>query len=172
VDAALLERECGEALARSGLQAAVAFEPADTRGAGRLAARRAAAALPAGSADGRATVTISHAGGVAGAVAALRAGIGLDVEPIRPIDPALLGVAFTAAERAAILEADEQLTCILRIWTAKEAVLKALRVGLRWPPGKVEVELAEGRASAGGAVFRLLPVVTSRHVATIAVGSG
>jgi phosphopantetheinyl transferase len=168
-DALLLERECGAALARAGLPGAVAFE-VDAPDAGRLAARRAVAALL-----GAATaVTISHAGGVAGAVATLRAGVGLDVEPIRPIDPALLGVAFTAAERAAILSApdDEQLTRTLLIWTAKEAVLKALRVGLRWPPAKVEVELAEDRAAAGGAVFRLLPVVTPRHVATIAVGTG
>ena len=51
-------------------------------------------------------------------------------------------------------------------------MLKALRVGLHWPPAGVEVDLQADRAYAGGALFRIHTVVTPGHVVAIALGRG
>ena len=118
------------------------------------------------------SVTIAHAGGIAGAVAALRAPIGFDIEPLAPVDRALALRAFSERERASLAAAPSPLEATRRalcLWTAKEAVLKALRVGLRWPPARVEVELEHGRAHACGALFRIETVMTPRYVAAIAL---
>lgn len=151
-------------------------------GPGRSAAvecRSSAAGAPqivvAGVVARDVALTISHAGGVAGALAARRASIGLDIEPVAAVEAALARRAFTEPERAwvaAASSAAEATRRALRLWTAKEAVLKALRVGLRWPPAWVEVDPEAGRASARGAVFSIHTVVMPGHVVTIAIGSG
>ena len=118
------------------------------------------------------SVTIAHTGGVAGAVAARQAAAGFDIEPLAPLDPALVRRAFSETERADVATAPsaaEGQQRALRLWTAKEAVLKALRVGLRWAPAWVEVELDSGRAQARGALFRVETVVTPSYVAAVAL---
>lgn len=120
-------------------------------------------------------VTIAHAGGIAAAAAAHRAAVGLDVEPVTAVEPALLERMFTASERrwiAAAPSADGETTRALQVWTAKEAVLKALRTGLRLPPARVEVDPVAGRASAFGAIFRIRSLVVAGYVLTLAVGRG
>jgi phosphopantetheinyl transferase len=121
------------------------------------------------------SVTIAHGGGVAGAVAARQAAAGFDIEPLAPLDPALVRRAFSETERADVAaapSATERQHRALRLWTAKEAVLKALRVGLRWAPAWVEVELESGCAQVGGALFRVETVVTPSYVAAIALAGG
>lgn len=63
------------------------------------------------------------------AVAAVaRQSIGVDVEEIRPRDPAALAEIATDAELALISERND--FTFFRLWTAKEAVIKALGMGM------------------------------------------
>ncbi|MCL7457574.1 4'-phosphopantetheinyl transferase superfamily protein [Micromonospora echinofusca] len=90
-----------------------------------VAVRGAGARLP---------VSVSRSGPVV--VVAARAGgpVGVDVERCRPLPAAALARRWYAPAEAAWLvgrPADGQVTDFLRLWTAKEAVGKALGVGLR-----------------------------------------
>ncbi|MGP0047889.1 MAG: beta-ketoacyl synthase N-terminal-like domain-containing protein, partial [Solirubrobacteraceae bacterium] len=86
-------------------------------------------------------VSLAHTHGRAAALAALvapgaRAGIGIDVEQLRPLPPTFAEAALTADERALLaaippLDADEW---VLRCWCAKEAAGKAAGVGLEPGP--------------------------------------
>lgn len=70
--------------------------------------------------------SIAHAGGrVAGALA--RHAVGVDVEPLLEPHADVAAHAFCAEERALLGEGSES---FVRGWTAKEAVLKKLGVGL------------------------------------------
>jgi len=71
--------------------------------------------------------SVSHKSSFVAAVVAPFA-IGIDIEPIRPVSSAL--VAKVAAEAREILGRNPTDTDFFRIWTAKEAVLKAMGVGL------------------------------------------
>lgn len=83
------------------------------------------------------TVSISHAEGHALCAATCHApgaplALGIDLERIEPRSPALQATFFTPAERtwiAAAPGADADLRANL-VWCAKEAALKALRLGL------------------------------------------
>jgi 4'-phosphopantetheinyl transferase len=59
--------------------------------------------------------------------------VGADIERIEPREPGFVEQFFTPAEIAAVRAAppDQRDMLITAIWSAKEAVLKALRVGLR-----------------------------------------
>lgn len=58
--------------------------------------------------------------------------IGADIERIEPRSATFVADYFTAAERALVAQAppDLQATAVTAIWSAKEAALKALQVGL------------------------------------------
>lgn len=91
-------------------------------------------------------VSVSHSGGRV-AVALCRAvPIGVDVEAVReiPIAEAALAPAELAALRS--LPAREYRAGFARAWVRKEAALKATGHGLRVPPDKVIVSVAEERA--------------------------
>lgn len=72
--------------------------------------------------------------------------IGIDLERIRPIPEieAIVRDFFTTTEQAdwRSLPEDERLITFLQGWTRKEALLKAIGVGLSTSPGRVEVSLA------------------------------
>ncbi len=96
-------------------------------------------------------ISISHRSEVGMAAAPLErtARIGADVETVEPRDPALVRQFYTEGE-AQVVEAagrdrDES---VARIWSAKEAVLKLLGLGLRLDTRGVLVNLA-GEAFAG-----------------------
>lgn len=86
---------------------------------------------------------VSHSGGVALCAVARGRAVGVDLERLRPLRD-LAGLAravLTTGERAAIFRVppDEQVPAFLRIWTRKEAVLKAEGCGLGRQPGSLEV---------------------------------
>jgi len=89
-------------------------------------------------------ISISHRSEVGMAAAPLERGarIGADVEIVEPRELALVGQFFTEREAESVAAAganrDEILT---RIWSAKEAVLKLLGIGLRADTRGIEVSL-------------------------------
>ncbi len=80
---------------------------------------------------------VAHSGDLA-LIAVTRGGeVGVDVELLRPVDRAqeIAARNFHPAEQAAIRTASvaELPTAFMRLWTRKEAVLKALGAGLGYP---------------------------------------
>lgn len=99
---------------------------------GRRALRRVLAGL--GDPTDPATVrfphprlSLTHSGGVALAVGTLDhtgAGVGIDLEPVAPVNPRAARLFLTGAEQAWWRTAAEP-DALLRLWTVKEAVFKA-----------------------------------------------
>jgi phosphopantetheinyl transferase len=89
-------------------------------------------------------ISISHRRvvGLAAAPGDSTARIGADVETVEPRDPALVRQFFTDVEANLVAAAggDRDLT-VARIWSAKEAVLKLLGLGLRIDTRTVSVTL-------------------------------
>lgn len=94
-------------------------------------------------------LSLTHSHGVA--VAALApAGVllGVDLERVEARSGVFLADWFTPAEQAfaAAGEAGEPGLAATLVWSAKEAVMKALREGLRIPPKAIEVAPSPGPA--------------------------
>jgi len=67
--------------------------------------------------------------------------IGVDIEMVEPRDPALVGDFFTEREATAVTAARgrDATMLVARTWSGKEAVLKALGLGLRRDTRTIEV---------------------------------
>ena len=78
-------------------------------------------------------VNLTHAGGAAAVGIATRRQIGVDLEPVRPLPRAdeRMRRAFSEAEWEVIGSSESPDTELLALWTCKEALLKAIGVGLR-----------------------------------------
>jgi 4'-phosphopantetheinyl transferase len=76
--------------------------------------------------------------------------LGVDVEDIRPIEPAVARRFFSISEFASLstLEGEEWLDGFYRCWTRKEAILKAEGVGLSTPLNSFDVSLLAGEPAA------------------------
>jgi len=92
-------------------------------------------------------ISISHRSeiGMAAVPTGRQARIGADLETVEPRDSALVRQFFTDGE-AAIVQAsgDDRDLVMARIWSAKEAVLKLIGLGLRLDTRGVVVSLAGG----------------------------
>jgi 4'-phosphopantetheinyl transferase len=99
------------------------------------------------------TLSISHSEGFA--VAGVQPGsgpLGCDLERVEARSPAFVEDYFTRSEQAFVAagpEGERPWRATL-LWSAKEAVMKALGEGLRLPPRAVEVRIAPGPASPAG----------------------
>lgn len=85
--------------------------------------------------------SISHSGTRVGVALSHAGPVGLDLEEVAPMPGGIVWGALAPPERAALRrlpEADRPMG-FLRVWTCKEAVLKATGQGLRVPPDQVEV---------------------------------
>jgi 4'-phosphopantetheinyl transferase len=96
------------------------------------------------SGAGAPVLSVSHSGdSVVVAVGTGIEAVGVDVELIDPaLDVAeLAGIALTGPEIRALaqLGAADRVSAFVRLWTRKEALLKALGVGLDQPPDQVNV---------------------------------
>jgi 4'-phosphopantetheinyl transferase len=97
-------------------------------------------------------ISISHTAGRGLCVVAPSAvALGCDLERVEPRGGAFVADYFTAAERAVVEQAaaDQRACLATLIWSAKEAVLKALREGLRLDTREVEVTPASAAAVEG-----------------------
>jgi phosphopantetheine--protein transferase-like protein len=114
--------------------------------AGQLAGRRAAAPIAGGALrrdplgapfveGSTAGVSISHQQGEALAIAMEGARVGVDIESVEPRDPAFLSTWFSPEERV-LLHDDAS---VASAWAIKEAVLKALGMGMRLPPQQIQI---------------------------------
>ncbi len=85
--------------------------------------------------------------------------VGADLELVAKRSGSLLRTFFTEAEQAEVAAAEQAQVAIARIWSAKEAVLKALGLGLRRDTRDIEVRLpAPGTPCSGLEDFELLKV--------------
>ncbi|MCW2536785.1 MAG: acyltransferase protein [Modestobacter sp.] len=95
------------------------------------------------------SISIAHSDGVAVAVAvpADAGGVGVDVQPVRPLSDETERLAFSEAERGALAALDDGMRPVraTQLWCAKEAAAKAVGCGLPLPPSDVRV-LAEPAA--------------------------
>ena len=129
----------GTLAAKAALRA-TARQPLNEQAWSKLAIHRDTRTGKAPTVDGLWQVTITHAGKWAAALA-YNSGIeqvGVDIEIIEDRPPTFVEEAFSAQERI-ILRNPRDIT---RAWCIKEAVLKALRVGLREDLHQVSVNLS------------------------------
>jgi 4'-phosphopantetheinyl transferase len=99
----------------------------------------------AGGAAGRVSVSLAHSGGLAAAAVSTLGPVGVDVEPVRPLDALALARRWFRPEESdwlAGLPDTERTEAFLCLWTQKEAVGKALRTGLRGGRGLRRAVLA------------------------------
>jgi 4'-phosphopantetheinyl transferase len=103
---------------------------------------------------------LSHSGEMALAAFALNDPVGVDVERVRDL-PDAIQIAeryFAAGEREAIRRApaDRRSAAFAVTWTRKEAILKALGLGLHAPLNSFETGAADGaaRVTGGAAQWR------------------
>jgi phosphopantetheinyl transferase len=117
----------------------------------------------AGAVGARPVVSLAHTEGHAVALAALGGTVGIDIEPMRQPAPGFAAAAFTDRERELLggLPAHIADEWALRCWCAKEALAKALGVGLSNPDDVIvtAVDAGVGRveASITGALADLRP---------------
>lgn len=86
---------------------------------------------------------VSHSNGLLLIAVATGCEVGVDLEEVRPMDeaPLIAAAEFTPRERAALIAMPpgERHDAFFRAWVRKEAVLKAMGVGLQRPLSDVEV---------------------------------
>lgn len=88
-------------------------------------------------------VSLSHSGGWIAAAACETGRIGIDVETLRDVAPSLAQRCLSAAELAWLERAEPggpRDLRFCRLWTAKEAYLKATGVGLAADPREVSID--------------------------------
>lgn len=119
----------------------------------RIEIRAAASGAPEGfigDEPAPVAISISHREGVAACVVAgPEAALGCDLEIVEPRSDAFASDYFTAAEQALVARAtaSDRTQLLALLWSAKESVLKALRVGLRIDTRSVAVDLPAGHVS-------------------------
>ena len=85
---------------------------------------------------------LSHSGDLAALAISQTGPVGIDIEAIRPVEALdLAGRFFAVAEQAALiaLPEGERLAGFFRLWTAKEAIVKAIGCGLSRDPRSFDV---------------------------------
>ena len=115
------------------------------------------------------SLSISHRGDWGLAAIALVAGarIGADIETVEPRDQALVRQFFSESEADCVAGGGDVDRTVARIWSAKEAVLKAMGIGLRHDTRDIvvgdEVDAPAGLAEAWRALdVSLAPVLAAR----------
>lgn len=104
-------------------------------------------------------LSISHCGDAAAAAYTSESSIriGVDLEAIAPRAPSFLETYFTLLELEWVLSAKEEDQALIStlIWSAKEAVLKALQTGLRVDTREIEILPDDSPAADGWRRFEI-----------------
>ena len=96
-------------------------------------------------------VSLTHAGGIAAALAgdpASCAGVGIDIERLDRQRNDLEGVAFTGEEAELLSRLGDRQEWALRLWCAKESAAKAIGLGLMGRPTALVVTTADPETGA------------------------
>jgi 4'-phosphopantetheinyl transferase len=136
--------------------------PADTRSLAHIEIRPASNGAPEvflGNESAPVTISISHREGVAAcAIARPPAMLGCDLEIVEPRSDAFAGDYFTPAEQELLAQVSPagRWRLLALLWSGKESVLKALRVGLRLDTRLVTVDPIDALLPAGENSWRPL----------------
>lgn len=98
---------------------------------------------------------ISHADGISACIVS-EYECGIDCEKVREYRPQVMKRAFSENERNMILSAPENQRDLLffRLWTLKEAYIKAIGMGLSFPMNKANFSFEDGRINSNAADCR------------------
>lgn len=114
--------------------------------------------------------SLSHAGGIAACVVSDRE-CGIDCEAVRPLRPNVLKRAFSERERQLIGEAPPEQRDLLffRLWTLKEAYVKALGIGISYPLHTAEFSFEDGSITThiNGYGFRQYMISGGKYVVSV-----
>lgn len=164
----------GRVTAKQLLQSYLNNETGETPDAQRITVAADADGAPYATLDGaRLPISLSVSHSHETAFCALDDGqgvsVGADIEYVERRDPAFLTDFFTAGEQAwAATAADPELAATL-LWSAKEAVLKAMREGLRIDTKQLEITipaLADSREEWTELAVRFVPELKARYPGT------
>lgn len=116
---------------------------------------------------------LAHSDGVALVGVGVDCELGVDVERVRPLEvESLASGACSTVEQArlAASPADERPAIFLRLWTAKEAYLKATGAGLTVPPATIDAAAIIDRSPVALGEAHLVSFApVSGYVAAVAV---
>lgn len=114
--------------------------------------------------------SLSHADGIAACVVSC-CECGIDCEAVRPLRPNVMKRAFSEEERRLIEEAPPEQRDLLffRLWTLKEAYVKALGIGISYPLHTAEFSFAGGRivTPIEGCDFRQYIIHGGKYVVSV-----
>lgn len=113
---------------------------------------------------------LSHANGIAACIVS-DTECGIDCEQVRTFRPNVMKRAFSAAERELVESSpdDERDLMFFRLWTLKEAYVKALGVGISYPLSTAEFSFEGGRIVTGiaGYSFRQYLLKNGRYAVSV-----
>jgi 4'-phosphopantetheinyl transferase len=89
-------------------------------------------------------VSLTHSGDLVGVAVSTAGPVGIDLEHVTDLDVA----ALTTSTLAPGDRVPATTTQFLELWTAKEAALKALGLGLAYPAGKLAIQRVDGERVA------------------------
>lgn len=107
--------------------------------------------------------SIAHSQLLVGCAWSATGRLGFDLEPVRAFDPDDLGRVLTARELASIAAAADSDAELFRIWTTKEAVVKADGRGVAAELGRVEA--LSGTIELDGVRWHVVPVSLCEGIA-------
>lgn len=113
---------------------------------------------------------LSHADGIAACIVS-GSECGIDCERIREYRPNVMKRVFSDSERSMVESAAEENKneLFFRLWTLKEAYVKAIGIGISYPMNTVEFSFEDGRITANreGCRFRQYIVRDRRFVISV-----
>ncbi|MBQ8122200.1 MAG: 4'-phosphopantetheinyl transferase superfamily protein [Ruminococcus sp.] len=117
----------------------------------------------------KAHFSLSHAEGIAACMVEDRE-CGIDCEGVRPLRPGVLRRAFSPEEQALVGSAEDRDLMFFRLWTLKEAYIKALGIGLSYPLKEARFHISPDGTVSGpeGFLYRQY-LIRGRFVVSLAL---